>query len=189
MAARCFSPPERTGGNAAHTLAKTNPLQQLDDLGPVFGFVLAEHAQRQRHVLVGGHMVEQPEVLEDDADAAAQGGAAILAQRRGVLVEHRDQTARRPQRQEQQAKQRSLAGARRPGQELERMPFNAEGDVAQNLRTNPAQADIFESDHAVLPRNLPPRGACAELVSQFRSSQVLAAHSRANFGIENLVAA
>src|SRR5208282_4993573 len=83
-----------------HTLAKSHPLQQLDDLRSVVGFVLAEDAQWQRHVLVGGHVVKQPEILEDDADPPPQAGAAILAQRRRVMVEHADQAACWPQRQQ-----------------------------------------------------------------------------------------
>src|ERR1700722_14852644 len=43
----------------AHAIAETDPLQQLDHLGPVLGLVLADDTQRQRHVLVGGHVVEQ----------------------------------------------------------------------------------------------------------------------------------
>ncbi len=174
MAARCFSPPDSTGGNAVDALAETHPLQQLDDLGAVGGLILAEHAQRQRHVLVSGHVVEQPEILKHDADAAAQRGAAVLGQRRGVLVEHRNQPARRLERQKQHAQQRGFAGAGRPGEELERMGVDAKAEVAQDLRAEPvAQADILESDHPVPPNtaradcrrrlirpaaNLPPPG-------------------------------
>src|SRR5580658_8432026 len=78
-------------------LAKTHPFQQFHDLGPIGSLLLAEHAQRQCHVLVGRHVVEQPEVLEHDADPPAQRCPAVLAQGRGVVVEHRDQAARRPQ--------------------------------------------------------------------------------------------
>src|SRR5580704_11204506 len=135
----------------AHAIAETDPLQQLDHLRPVLGLVLADDAQRQRHVLVGGHVVEQAKILEHQADAAAQGGAAVLGQRRRILVEHGDQAAGRTQRQEQHAQERGLAGARGAGEELERVGVDAEGQVAQNLRASPvAQTDIFEADHAVL---------------------------------------
>src|SRR5208282_1047762 len=139
------------GWQGSHAFAETDPLQQFDNLGPVSGLILAEHAQRQRHVLVSGHVVEETEVLEDEADPASQRRTAILAERRGILVEHRDQTACRPQRQEQHAKERRFAGAGWSGEELERLNVNTEGQVAQNLRAEPiAQADILESDHAVL---------------------------------------
>src|SRR4029077_20220044 len=104
----------------AHALAEPDPLQQLDHLGAVFGFVLAEDAQRQRHVLVGGHVVEQAKILEHQADAAAQGGAAVLGQRRRILVEHGDEAPGRLERQEQHAQQRGLAGAGGAGEKLER---------------------------------------------------------------------
>jgi hypothetical protein len=95
---------------------------------------------------------------KDDADPAPQRRAAVLAQRRGVAVEHADQAACRPQRQEQHAQQRSLAGAGWPGEELERMPVDTEAEVAQDLLAEPiAQADILESDHAVLRKGRPPQ--------------------------------
>ncbi len=59
--------------------------------------------------------------------------------------------AGRPQRQEQQAQQRGLAGAGGTGQELERMRRDLEIEVAQNLRAKPvAQTNIFEPDHIQL---------------------------------------
>src|SRR5580700_11132720 len=54
-----------------HAVAEPDPLQQFDHLRPVFGLVLTDDAQRQRHVLVSGHMVEQAKILEHQADAAA----------------------------------------------------------------------------------------------------------------------
>src|SRR5436190_9608152 len=103
-------------------------------------------------------MVEQPEVLEDDADPAPQGRPPVLAERRRVMIEYADQAARRPQRQEHHAQERGLPGAGGAGEELKRTPFDAERDVAQNLRSEPvAQAHILEPDHAVL-RRLLPRG-------------------------------
>ena len=55
------------------------------------------------------------------------------------------------QRKEQQAQQRGLAGARRPGEKLEGMRFDVEGEVAQDLRPQAvAQTYVLESDHARL---------------------------------------
>ena len=48
-------------------------------------------------------MIEQAEILEHDADAAAQIGDRILAELRGVPVEKRDEAARRLQRQQNEA--------------------------------------------------------------------------------------
>ena len=96
-------------------------------------------------------MVEQPEILQHDADALAQVRDLVLAEQRDVVAEQVDEAARRPQRQEQQPQQRGLAGARRAGQELEGMGRDQERQVAQNLRAEPvAQTDIFEPNQAQL---------------------------------------
>ena len=96
-------------------------------------------------------MIEQAEILQHDADALAQVGDLLLAEQRDVLAEQIDEAAGRPQRQEQQAQQRRLAGAGRAGQELEGMGGDQESEVAQNLRTESVtQADIFEPDQAQL---------------------------------------
>src|SRR5271156_1381286 len=78
-----------------HALAETDPVQEFDHLGAIGRLLLAEHPQRQRHVLIGGQMVEQAEVLKHDADPPPQGGAAVLAQPRRVAVEYGDQAAGR----------------------------------------------------------------------------------------------
>ena len=63
--------------------------------------------------------------------------SASLRQRRDVVAEQGDQPARRLQRQKQQPQQRGLAGAGRPGEELEGMRLDAEREVAQHLRPEP----------------------------------------------------
>ena len=96
-------------------------------------------------------MVEQAEILEHDADAAAQSRHRVARQRRDVMAELGDQPARRLERQEQQAQQRGLAGAGGAGEELEGMRLDAEREVAQDLRPHAvAQAHILESDHTLL---------------------------------------
>ena len=53
--------------------------------------------------------------------------------------------------EKQHAQQRGLAGARRPGQKLERARRELEADIAQDFRPEAvAQADILEADHAFL---------------------------------------
>src|SRR5579862_1609216 len=139
------------GRQRSDAFTETDPMQQFHNLRPIGGLVLANDTQRQRDVLIGGHVVEQPEVLEYEADPAPHCRPAVLAERRGVLVEHRDEAPRRPQRQKKQAKQRRLAGPGRPSEELKRIGVDTEGQVAQDLGAKPvAQADILESDHAVL---------------------------------------
>ena len=125
--------------------------------------------------------------------------AAILAQRRGVLIEHRDQAAGRPQRQKQHPQQRGLAGARWPGEELERMASMRKLRSRRISGTEPvAQADILEPDHAVLRKThaarvsavrRPPNSPSANLTSAtarlpdrlgFQSVNGLAARFAAN---------
>ena len=55
-----------------HALAEADPFQQLDHVGAIARLLAAAHTQRQRDVLVGRQVVEQAEILEDDADAPAQ---------------------------------------------------------------------------------------------------------------------
>ena len=97
-------------------------------------------------------MVEQAEILQHDADPPAQVRDVVLGEQRDVLAEQVDQPAGRPQRQEQQFQERGLAGAGRPGQELEGMGGNQEIEVAQNLRPEAvSQSDIFEPNQALAP--------------------------------------
>src|ERR1700761_6120590 len=55
-------------GQRVHVLAQAPPAQQVDPLLAIARLVLAHHAERQRHVLIGGHVVEQTEILQHDAD-------------------------------------------------------------------------------------------------------------------------
>src|SRR6266481_4940457 len=78
------------------------------------------------------------------------------------MAEQIDQPAGRPQRQEQQFQQRRLAGARRPGEELEGMGWDQEVEVAQDLLPQSvSQSDIFEPNQAQLRSTLGPAGMCA----------------------------
>src|SRR3979411_1692496 len=134
-----------------HSLAETDPFQQIDDLLAIARFLAAHHPERQRHVFVSGHVIEQAKVLQHDADPLAQIGDLILAEQRDVMTEQIDQAAGRPQRQKQQPQQRGLAGAGRSGQELEGMGGDQETKVAQNLRAKPVtQSYIFEPNQAQL---------------------------------------
>src|SRR6201996_7131105 len=54
-----------------HALAEADPAQEIDHLLAIGRFVLAHDAKRQRHVLVGGHVVQQTEILQHDSDPLA----------------------------------------------------------------------------------------------------------------------
>ncbi|KAH2824480.1 hypothetical protein KXV85_000749, partial [Aspergillus fumigatus] len=134
-----------------HAVAEADPAQQVDDLLAIARLAAAHHAERQRDVLVGGHVVEQPEILQHDADAPSQIGDLVLAELGDVMAEQIDQAAGRPVGEEQQAQQRGLAGAGRAGEELEGMRRDLEVEVAQDLRPQTVtQSDIFEPNQAQL---------------------------------------
>ena len=92
-------------------------------------------------------MIEEPEILKDHADAAAQARDGILVEGRGVAAEQGDEAARRPERQKDQAQQGRLTGARGPGEELEGLRCDIEAEILQDLGPHSiAQTDVLESD-------------------------------------------
>src|SRR5262249_8177713 len=132
-------------------LSKSDPVQQLGHLVVVTLLLAAEDAQWQRHVVERAEMVDQTKVLEYHPDPTPQHRERIRAQGRGVVIEQRDQSSGRLQRQKQEAQQRTLARTRGAAEKLERARRNVEGEVAQNLSTEPVtQSDILELNHAVL---------------------------------------
>ncbi len=132
--------------DGVHALAEADPAQEFDDLGAVAGFRPAEGAQRQGDVFVGRQMVEQAEILEDDADPPPERCQLVLGQRRGVLPEDVDGSSRRPQRQQHQPQERRLAGPRWPGQELKALRSDREIEVADDLFAQSiVQTDVFEA--------------------------------------------
>ena len=147
-----------------HALAKADPFQQLGHVAAVACLLAPAHAQRQRDVLVGRHVIEKAEVLEHHADATAHQRQFLRRYTRAVLAEDGDQPARRLQRQEQKPQQGGLAGAGGASQELERAFGNVQGNVAENFRAHPvAQADVLEADQMQSPWVLgpPKRAECS----------------------------
>ena len=130
-----------------HALAEADPTEQFDDLVAITRLVASLNAQRQRDVFVGGEVVEQAKILEDDADAAAQGRDRVFVERGDIAAEQTDEAARRLQREQDELQQGRLAGARGAGQELERLRLDAKADVLEDLAAHAvAQADVFECD-------------------------------------------
>jgi hypothetical protein len=108
---------------------------------------------------------DQPEILEDDADAAAEAGQALTRQRHHILPEQADDAAARPLGKVEELQERGLSRARCAGQEIEAAAMQGEADVRQRFTVQTiAQADIFELDdrrHASMnarKRSLLPRG-------------------------------
>src|SRR5579863_610109 len=128
-----------------HSLTKTHPFEKIDDLLAVTRLLPAHYPERQGNVLIGSHVIEQPEVLQHDTDPLAQIGDLILAEQRDIMTEQIDEAAGRPQRQEQQLQERGLTGTRRASEELEGMGGNQEIEVAQNLRAKPVAQPTFSN--------------------------------------------
>ena len=112
--------------------------------------------QRQRDVVEHVEMRDQPEVLEHDADAAAQGGPLRSVERNGIVTEQRDGPARRFLREVKQLEQGSLARPARPGQEMELPRMQCKADVGENFASGAVpQADVFEpGDRQVVARRI-----------------------------------
>ena len=145
-----------------NAIAEPDPVQQFDHLLAIAVLALADHPQRQSHVIEGRHVVEQPEILKHDADAPPQRSEVVLAERGGIVAEQRNQPPRGPQREKQQTQKRGLAGARGSGEELKRMRIDAERKIPQDLGPEAiAQSYVLEPDQLPLPKKRAPSGGTA----------------------------
>ena len=136
-------------GAGAGAVAEADPGEHLADRPLQIVLVDSGDAQRQRDIVEGGEVVDEAEILEDDADPAAEAGQALPRHGDDVLAEQFDQAAARPLGEVEQFEQRGLAGARRAGEEVEAAVAQREAEVRQRLRPRAvAQADIVELDDA-----------------------------------------
>ncbi len=76
-------------------VGKPHPGQHLAHRGHQVALVDAGDAQRQRDIVEGGEVRDQPEILEYHADAAAEAGQARAAQLHDILAEQLDAAAGR----------------------------------------------------------------------------------------------
>jgi len=74
-------------------------------------------------------MIEQPEVLKDDADSPSETGDRSFVEGEGVAAKQRDRAARRPQGQKNEPQKRRLAGARGASQKLKRLRPDVKADI------------------------------------------------------------
>ena len=93
MAMRCCSPPESVGGLALARSVRPDPGEHLAHRRFDIALGHAGDAQRQRDIVIGREMRDQPEVLEHHADPAAEAGQALARQRTGILAEQPDHAA------------------------------------------------------------------------------------------------
>lgn len=113
----------------------------------------------QCDVFEGGEMIEQAELLKDDADASPKRRQRLSGSRRYVLAEQGDAPARRTQTEINQFQERRFSSAGRPGQEAKLAFAKAEIDVAKAFRaaiiSKPYALEL--DDHDASPSALPSR--------------------------------
>ena len=147
-----------------HAIAETHPFQKLGHILLVIALLFAEHAEGKRHVFPGRQVIEQAEILEHDADAAAQ----IRPLRRRILgnisAEEIDKSAAWPQGHEQKPEKRCFPRPRRASQKVKGAGLQMEIDVAQNfLPDSIPETDAFEINKSMtsIPRPQIPLFALA----------------------------
>ena len=145
-------------------VGEADPGEQLGDMVANLPFLGPGDAERQRDVVERRQVVDQAELLEDDADSSAQRRQLQARNRRHVPVEQVDGPAARPQRQIEEPKQRRLAGAGRPGEKVEGSRRQLEAEAGQHFGSMAVPSrDVLESHHPRLPfapvciRQAPPR--------------------------------
>ena len=76
-----------------HAVAQADPGQKFLHVVVIVAFVAAGQTQGQGDIVESRKMVEQAEILEHHADAAADGGKVLAARRRQIVAEQGDQAA------------------------------------------------------------------------------------------------
>ena len=131
----------------AGAVGEPDPGQHLAHRPLDLGLVMPGDAQRKRDIVERRQMADQPEVLEDHADPAAEGGQRLARRVAQFLAEQADPAARRALGEVEQFEQRGLARARRAGEEIEAAAAQPEVEVAQHLGAGAvAQAHPVEFD-------------------------------------------
>jgi hypothetical protein len=132
------------------------------------GLVHAQDVDRRLgHVAQGGHVGEQVEVLEDEADLAAHPSQVLLIRidqpvaaphvPEGIAVD-RDLPAGRPLQRHQQAQERRLAGAARPDDRELLAPGDVEIELVEHREIAEPLGDAFEAHAAGMKLDRGRRG-------------------------------
>ena len=133
MAIRCCSPPESSIGNAFMRCCSPTHLSTWNVRRCCCVERHAEHARHERDVLEHGLGRQQLEVLEDEAERAAVGLHLGRRERREVAAVDDELSFAGNVLPQQQAQQRRLAGAARPGEENELALVDPQRQVAQRI--------------------------------------------------------
>src|SRR5262249_15007624 len=140
---------------------------------PLESVLLAAELEWNRDVLEGGQRGNQVEGLEDVADGvAAEARERILAEPGQLDSVHHDAPGRGPVEARDQAEQRGLAAARRPGDRDELAGRHLEEDLREHVHGAAAaletHADAADADHDAIHTTLalcalspPPSPRCS----------------------------
>jgi hypothetical protein len=107
IATRCCWPPE------------PDPGQQLGHVRAHLLFLGAGHAERQRHIVESGKVIEQPEILEHHPHAPAHHRDLLAVEACDVAPEQAEGAAGRADGEIEQLQEGGLSGAAGPNQEME----------------------------------------------------------------------
>ncbi len=130
-------------------IREADPTKQFGDVFLDHAFRRAGDAQGQGYVVKSGEMIDQTEVLENDADLPAHRREFIRGVGSGVSVEQADEPATGSEGEVHQPQKGRFPGATGSGDEMERAVRQVECDVAEDFRTGTVtDADIFKLNHA-----------------------------------------
>src|SRR5262245_33623433 len=130
------------GRKGMHAIAQSNPLQKIGHVLLVVRNALAGDTQRKGNVLPGAEVIEQPEILEDNADPAPELRPPRRRDTTDILPQHVDLPLRRLHGHEQETQQRRLAGSGRARQEMERARTQMEARIPQHM----VASLVFDAD-------------------------------------------
>src|SRR6478736_4648676 len=120
-------------------MLQSDPFKDLVSAAALLFDRLAQYAQHERDVFKHRLVLNQLEVLEDEADAAAVGLHFIPRQIRQVPSINDDLSVAGPLFEQQQAQQRALAGAARSGQKSKFTLLDGEIEAAKRIQVVPVR--------------------------------------------------
>ena len=120
-------------GQRVHPVLQPDPLEHLEGLPLLRGQRQAQHPHDERDVLEHAEAGDEPEILEDEADAAAVALHLGRLQRDQIAAEHLQLALTGDVFTQQQAQQRRFAGAAGTGEEDELTLVDSEIEVAERV--------------------------------------------------------
>ena len=129
----------------------------------------AGHLERERDVLLGGAILEQAKVLEDDADPAAQPRNLRARKPRGEAAAHAHFARSRRLLDDHEAQDRRFPRAARPREKRELTLVDAEGHVVESESgARIFLDDVRKSDHRLIAFGLGSRKmACGAATGRY----------------------